>query len=221
MSFRVFFSMSTGLSKPIMVQKGTLAEIEKRIHETEDVLGLKAVQYRDNPKYWEGTEPTKDIDDEVYCKLAEEHNGFVRWLYGHFERCSETPATDGEVITSEQLSEYWHGLQEIDVPVERWSRDYYVALMEEMYEALRGRGETFSLDTKPLTERQAADVIVLFAQWLDTYDCRPDVPKGHDRIECLDDGGYYWCEKCGAVTEEDAAACSKRKCPIKAEWGEE
>ena len=221
MSFRVYFSMSTGLSKPVTVQKGTLAKIVERVHETEETLGLKTVRYKGNPKYWDGTKPTKDIDDKVYCNVAESHNCFIRWLYCHFEEHSDNPFPEGETITPEQLSEYWHGLREIDVPVDRWSRDYYVARMEEMYEALRGRGEGFMLNSKPLTERQAADVICLFGQWLDAHDCRPDVPKGHDRLACSDDGGYLWCEKCGAVTEEDAVTCSKRKCPIKAEWGEE
>ena len=222
MSFRVYFSMSTGLSKPITVQQGTLAKIEARVHLTEEGLGLEVVQYKDNPKYWKSTKKPKDgISDEVYCQIAESHNRFIRWLYHHFEQHKEKPFPEGETITPEQSSEFWHGLQEIDVPVERWSRDYYVARMEEMYESLRGRGEGFTLNSKPLTERQTADVICLFGQWLDTHDCRPDVPKGHDYLSTSDDGGYYWCEKCGAVTEQDAANCTKRKCPIKEEWGED
>lgn len=213
MSFRVYFSMSTGLSKPITVQKGTLDRIGKDIHETEEALGIDLKEYRSKPK--------DGVSDERYCQVAEDHNIFVRWLYKHFESHSETPFPDGEVITPEQSTAFWCGLREIDVPLERWSRDYYVARMEEMYESLRGRGEGYFLNSKPLTERQAADVICLFGQWLDTHDCRPDVPKGYDHLACSDDGGYYWCEKCGAVIEGDAANCRKRKCPIKEEWGED
>lgn len=221
MSFRVYFDMSTELSKPITVQKGTLAKIEEDIHRTEEGLGLEIGQYKDNPPHWKSTEPKEGVSDETYCQIVESHNRFISWLYKHLEACSEKPFFDGEVITPKQSSKFWHGLQTIKVPVKRWSRDYYVARMEEMYEALRGRGEDYSLNSKALTERQAADVICLFGQWLDTHDCRPDVPKGHDYLATSDDGGYYWCEKCGAVTEQDAENCTKRKCPIKEEWGED
>lgn len=222
MSFRTYFSMATGLSEPIIVKPGTLDDIKKQVQETESVLGLIVEQYKNNPKHWENDTPTKEISDKVYCEIAEKHNHFIHWLYNHFAQCSETPFPNGETITPEQIAPYFYGLeQEIKVPISRWTRDYYVYLMEEMYEALRGRGEAYTLDSKSLTERQAADVITLFGQWLDIHDCRPDVPKGHDRIACSDDGGYIWCEKCGAVTEEDASNCTKRKCPVKKEWGEE
>ena len=221
MSFRVYFNMSTGVSKPITVQKGTLTKIKECIKETEEGLGLEIEQYKDNPPHWGSTKPKEGVSDETYCQIVEAHNRFVYWLYKHIEACSEKPFYDGEVITPEQSAKLWYGLVTINIPVERWSRDYYVARMEEMYEALRGRGEGYFLNSKPLTERQAADVICLFGQWLDVHDCRPDVPKGHDHLAAMDDGGYVWCEKCGAVTEQDAANCTKRKCPIKEERGED
>ncbi len=221
MSHRVLFSFSTGISKPIVVQKGTLENIKERVHLTEEALGLEVEQYRDNPKYWKSTEPEDGVSDKLCCQVAEEHNNFIRWLYHHFTDHAEVPFPgDSETITPEQIAPFWHGLVEIDVPVERWTRDYYVARMEELYESMRGRGEVIIFDSKPLTERQAADVINIFAGYLDKHDVRLDSP-GTDSLAGEDDGGYYWCEKCGAVTEQHAAECKKRKCPIKAEWGEE
>ena len=215
MNFKVYFSMSTGLSESITVEKGTLARIRGRVSETEEILGLAVQQYKDNPPHWEGTQPRNEVSDEVYCQVAEAHNGFMRWLHCHLEKHADSPFPGGEVITPEQLARYWHGLREIDVPVQRWSRDYYVCRMEEAYESLRGRGEAFTADSDPLTERQAADVICLFSQWLDAHDCRPDVPVGCDHLACSDDGGYCWCERCGPVTEMHVSICTETECPAR------
>jgi len=72
-----------------------------------------------------------------------------------------------------------------------------------------------TFDEKPLTERQAAQVINLFSVFLDAHDCRLDVPKGYDYLASSYNGGYIWCEKCGAVTGDHMANCRKRGCPKK------
>lgn len=229
MSYHVFFSMSTGLSKPITVPKGTLDRILERVHLTEEALGFETEQFKNNPKYWRNTRETKPgVSDETFCEVAEQHNRFVRELYIEFEKCSEKLTPDGEVITPEQSVEFWYGLTTINVPAHRWTGDYYRARMEALYFAMRGAGDNQRLltegvvfDSKALTVRQAADVIGLFSEFLDPDDLRLDVPLGMDSLESLSDGGYYWCEKCGAVTEQHAASCRKRKCPIKAEWGDQ
>ena len=220
MSYHVFFSMSTGLSSPITVPKGTLERILERVHFTEEALGFETEQYKDNPKYWRNTkEPKAGVSDESFCAIAERHNEFVRELYVKFAECSEKPAADGEVITPEEASKFWYGLAIIVVPSHRWTDEYYQARMEALYEVMRGReSEGIVPDAKPLTPKQAAAVIRLFEEFLDPGDIRLDVPLGMDYLASSADGGYYWCEKCGAVTEEHAAACRKRKCPIQAEW---
>ena len=216
--YHVFFSMSTGLKEPITVPKGTLKEIKERVALTEKTLGLETEQYKDNPKHWRNTTPKKGVSDEILCDVAEEHNRFVRWLYNSFEDCSKTPATDGEIITPEIATTFWHGLTLIEVPAHRWTGDYYQARMEALYEAMRGReGEGVIFDSKSLTIRQAADVINLFSQYLDLDDIRLDAPKDLDQLKSSADGGYEWCDKCGAVTWEHAEICRKRGCPLKEE----
>lgn len=36
-----------------------------------------------------------------------------------------------------------------------------------------------------------------------------------------DNGGYEWCEKCGAITYDDSMNCNKKKCPIQELYKEE
>ena len=47
----VFFSMSTGLKKPIHVKRGTLQDARDAVAFIEEVLGLETTQYLDNPKH--------------------------------------------------------------------------------------------------------------------------------------------------------------------------
>ncbi|HEA67728.1 MAG TPA: hypothetical protein ENI07_13020 [Desulfobacterales bacterium] len=81
-------------------------------------------------------------------------------------------------------------------------------------------GITFD-EIPPLTPEQAGQVIVLFSEYLDTADIRLEVPRGHNRLASSDDGGYLWCEKCGAVTYEDAEDCDTDGCPLRAEFEED
>ena len=93
--------------------------------------------------------------------------------------------------------------------------------MEHLYEVMRGRkSEGVTFGEKALTTKQAAAVINIFSPYLDHDDRRLDVPNGYDYLASSYDGGYDWCEKCGAMRPEDADACRKRKCPIRAERGE-
>jgi len=221
MSFRVFFALSTGLSKPITATPGTKKEILERVALTEKELGLETEQYGSNPKHWKSIgagpiQPREGVSDETFCAVAEEHNHYVRWLYERFSHWSESPVENGEVITPEESTIFWHGLKEIVVPPSRWTAEYYQARMEANYEALRGReSEGILFEEKPLTPRQAAAVISLFASYLDTHDLRLDVPKDCDRLASLTDGGCEWCEKCGAVTYEHVENCRKKKCPAR------
>jgi hypothetical protein len=219
MSFHVFFDMSTGLSKDIKVPKGTIRSILDRIESTQRELGYEFVQYKDNPKYW--NKKVKDgVSDKVLCNIAEQHNTFVRILHHDLEEWSENPPNgEIETITPEESAKFWYGLTIIEVPAARWTGDYYTARMQAVYAAMRGiESEGMVYDSKPLTTKQAADVINLFAPYLDLEDRRLEVPKGRDYLASSYDGGYTWCEKCGAITEEDAEQCKKRKCPIQAEW---
>lgn len=86
-----------------------------------------------------------------------------------------------------------------------WTADEYAETMDEDFEAMtRGdfRGGTF--EAAPITREQAAEAIALFAQWLDGNDVRLALPKGRSDLARSDEGEYLWCERCGAIHEDDA-----------------
>lgn len=217
MSYKVFFSFSTGLSKPFRVRKGTYQRILDHVREVEQTLGYETEQYMKNPPHWKTTEPKDGVTDEVFCQMAERHNRYVQRLYDIFADKTKIPVKDRETITPRMAKKFWRGLNLITVPPSRWTRDYYKARMEELYAVMRGRETAgISFDEKPLTIRQAAQVINIFSPYLDKHDIQLDVPQGHDDLYASDD--YLWCEKCGAVTWEHAEECRKRGCPVRKEY---
>lgn len=221
MSFAVFFDFSTGLANTIMVPLGTLRRMLDHIEEVERTLKLKRIRYQENPVYWEGSD-FSGIADEVVCKAVEEHNRVVMHFYDQLSEWGEKPVADGEPLTPEDAQRFWHGLTLLRISPHRWTRDYYVARMESLYDVMRGResaGMTF--DEKALTPKQAAAVIRIFDQYLDKHDMRLDVPNGHDHLASSYDGGYSWCEKCGPMKWDDAMDCKRMKCPLVAESREE
>jgi hypothetical protein len=231
MSYHVFFGFSSGLAKPIRVPVGTKKAIIEHVKEVESVLGLKRTQYEKNPIHWDYFDSQfmngfPGVDDEVLCKTVSYHNAWVRGIYRDFAEWSKTPFKSskdhkGEWITPKDAEKFWHGFQTLGVGSSRWTGDYYTERMESLYEVMRGReSEGCTFDAKPLTEKQAAAVINIFSPFLDHDDRRLDVPNGYDYLASSCDGGYDWCEKCGAMRPEDADACRKRKCPLREEFGE-
>lgn len=240
MSFHVFFGFSSGLSKPLTVPKGTKKSYIQHVEHVEKALGLERTKYKDNPIHWDSFKRDfSKIDDEVLCETVGEHNSWVTDCWEAFSHWSKHPFTAGkghqaegrdraypigwksEKITPEDAQLFWHGFEMLKVPAEKWTRQYYVARMEHLYEVMRGReSEGTSFDVKALTPEQAAAVIRIFDQYLDSHDMRLDVPKGYDYLASSYDGGYLWCEKCGAVAPDDGYSCRKRKCPIRAEYGD-
>ncbi len=225
-SHHVFFAFAAGLSGPISVPKGTVAKAMNQIAETERLLGLETEQYEKNPPHWKSSTPSEEIDDKIACKTADEHNRWVRWFYGRLGEWSKSPVKDGEKLTPEIAAKFWHGLQMVQVPPERWTGEYYRGRMDYLYEVMRGReSEGATFDAKPLTREQADSVISLFSEYLDTHDMRLAVPVGYDCLRASYDGGYSWCEKCGAIAEEDVEDkidnCRKRGgCPIRRDYGD-
>lgn len=220
MSYQVFFSFSVGLSKTLMVPKGTLAKINAHCDQVEKNLTLAEYKGLDDIwSHWSKREAYKRITDELLCETATSHNGFIEWLYRALANWSKNPVADGEELTPEQSVTFWKKLDTITVESDRWTRDYYKDQMEHLYEVMRGRPNCgTSFDEKALTAKQANNVIRLFSTYLDTHDIRLEVPNGYDQLESSDDGGYEWCEKCGPMYYEDARQCRKRKCPLVAEY---
>lgn len=222
MSYHVFFSFSTGLTKPIIAPKGTLARILAHVESVERTLKLEREQYNDNPVHWNTRGfPSADIDDKLLCRTVDDHNDWVRTLYDRVAAWAETPAEDGETITPEDAKGFWHGLQTLTVPTSRWSGDYYRARMETFYEVMRGRPtEGITFPAAKLTPKQAGAVVWLF-EFLDPSEMRLEVPKGYDHLASFDNGEYEWCERCGAVMLSDAENCRKRGCPVQEGWCDE
>jgi len=225
MSYEVFFDFAQGLAAPLKVPTGTKKRLLEHVLEIEGLLALKRSKYEDNPVHWDHFDENYKkgfpnvTDDDALCNAIQGHNEWVVRTYREFGEWSEKPVAEGEIITPDEAQEFWHGFQRLTVPLNRWSANYYRNRMEHLYEVMRGRpNEGNDFDEKPLTVRQAAQVINLFSEYLDTGDLRLDVPNGYDYLASSTDGGYDWCEKCGPVhpdawTEE--RGCGKRKCPLK------
>jgi len=222
MSVHVFFSFSSGLSSPLSVPAGTKDSCIAHVTGVEQKLCIPRVQYKDNPPHWDTLFKwdIKAIDDALLCETVIEHNQWVQSLYEAFGKWSKTPVADGEELTPADAQEFWFGLELLEVPLEKWTQDYYRNRMEHLYEVMRGRdSEGVSFDTKALTVRQAAEVIILFSEYLDSGDIRLDVPAGYDELAASSDGGYEWCDRCGkAIHPDDIARCHRRKCPLKEDF---
>jgi hypothetical protein len=225
MSFDVFFSFSAGLSQPLFAPKGTLHSIMEYVAHIESTLKLTSEKYGDNPAHWTRQSKRFDgIDDKTLCREVSAHNAWVRTLYRQFSDWSKNPVRGGEKITPQAAQKFWHALERLDVPVSRWTDDYFRERMESIYEAMRGResdGATF--DAKPLSPEQANAVLNLFS-FLDVGDIRLEVPVGCDYLASSAEGEYSWCEKCGAIAEDEVAHRSRfcRKpggCPIREQCG--
>ena len=232
MSHQAYFELSTGLAGPVRCPKGTLERIRSHVAEVEATLGLKRTKYKDNPEHWDyshNREAMAKVDAKVLCDTVEGHNAEVRCFYERLAEWSKSPVEDGETIAPEDTATFWCGLSLLDVPPERWTKDYYRSRMDALYEAMRGResgAEGMTLDAKrPLTAEQAGAIVNLIDSWLDPGDLRLSVPNGHDSLRSSEDDGYSWCEGCGAVAEEDVderiGCCRKRGgCPLRRDYGE-
>lgn len=223
MSFHVFFSFSTGLAGPMQVPRGTKARIMAHVEEVERTLGLKRTKYEDNPVHWDSFDPAyregfPDVADDLLCRTVQRHNRFVRRLYEDLATWGQTPPADSETLTEAEAAEFWHGLAELSVAQDRWTREYFVDRMEHLYDVMRGReSEGVSFDAKPLTPAQAAAVVRIFDRYLDKHDMRLDVPHACDHLASSYDGGYDWCGTCfrAMIFDDAIATCRRRKCELK------
>lgn len=219
MAFHVFFAFSTGLAKTIYAPKGTKAAIDEHVKWIEGTLNLEREQYLDNPVHWNSRNRFDGIADDVLCAAVKEHNAWVRKMYERFGEWSKaTPKKPREAITARDAKKFWHVLETLDVPLDRWNMDYYRDRMAHLYDVMRGQeSEGVTFGEKALTPRQAAEVINIFSTYIDEWDLRLDVPKDRDYLASSYDGGYSWCYKCFRPIAEDDLDCKKRGCPIMSE----
>jgi hypothetical protein len=198
MSYHVFFSFSTSLSKPQRVPKGTLERIWGRIKYTEEKLGLKRT-----PSYtpegeaqrpgWHWEDPAKDMlahagpeidhnlpqwwlaDRERDARIADMaravrlHNDEVRWLYADLQK-RKWKRGETETITVAQSVEFWGGLQILDLPRDLWDREHYTDHMEHLHELLTtGSSRGVFLHCKPFNPKQAGELLMLFEDEIDQW----------------------------------------------------
>lgn len=222
MSFHVLFDFSTGLAKTLRVPKGTVADLVRHVDAVEKILGIKRTTFgTDKQIGWDEWDPNfragfPNVDNKTLCGTAEQHNRWVGWVWERFEDWAKSPVRGGDRLTPYLAKKFWPGLRRLTVEPDRWTSDYYRARMDELYEAMRGRpAATMVFDGKPLEPRQASAVINLFDQYLDVGDLRLEVPKGCDYLlpSSAHEGGYDWCERCGAIDPNDYS-CRKRGCPV-------
>lgn len=243
MSFNVHFSFSWCLAKTLTVPAGTKEQSIAHVNEVQRLLNLTLEPpYGGNlkaygelyPSHWDTWKRSaawETVNDEILCKTVESHNRWVRSMYDDFEKYATTPFVATAWVGTEELTpadarEFWHGLTILEVPVDRWTRDYYRARMEALYEVMRGRpSEGMELDSKPLSQQQTGAVIRLFEQYLDNHDLRLDVVQqpgrgfnGLDFIASSYDGGYDYCDACyKSIAPDCIGQCCRRKCPLKRE----
>lgn len=167
MSYHVLFSMSTGLSKPMKVPKGTHDEILRHIASVEETLGLqRMLPYKPEGKpqpagwYWRNiaADITKKIGPEVdrskedwhlddrardavieeICATVQGHNRYVNFLYANLAEWSKKkPKGETEKITHAQSVEFWGGLQILEVPREFWTKDHFTDHMGHLHDLFR------------------------------------------------------------------------------------
>lgn len=210
---RVYFGLSSGLSKPIKVPIGTCDKIKNHINEVTEKLQLKVEQYRDNPPHWTNCSPSSEVPDDVASQYVFEHNRWVRQIYADLSTWSETPPDEYEELTPEFARTIWYGLATLYLTYDRWTEETYVAEMEKCFEVMQGREtDGVGFGEKPLTKRQAAAVIWLFSEYLDRADVRLEVPNGRDYL--VTDDEYAWCPKHGAWHYDDVEEHSDDGDPI-------
>ena len=118
-------------------------------------------------------EPTKNVfipDNKVICDLALEHCGWMKYTSSLLDFCRNDPCKhfDRDTITPKMYDSFRFSLYDIDVPVELWTDRYLLHKMTDVKKMLTDKKLIKEvLDTKPLTDRQATEVIAKFMPLLD------------------------------------------------------
>jgi hypothetical protein len=187
--YSVYFDFSTGLKSSLNVYEGHFQAILNHVAAVEKGLGLIREDREDNTARWKRNS-FEHFSDEGLCMAAMEHNQWVRDLYSYWA----SKPTGPEVLTPEMASQIWHALTFIRVPPRRWTADYYRDNMERLFDVMvTGARDGITLDVAVLTPAQAAQVVLLFSEFLDTKDIRLTLPHGWDYL--VDGEECQWCSK--------------------------
>jgi hypothetical protein len=230
MSIEVRFSLSKGLKAPITVPKGTLKDISCHIAEM-----VVTISPCDGGPLWGRLH--SELTDEALCEAAQRHNNWLARLWATFFP-PQPHKGDTEQITPDDAQGFWFALRPIEVPMNRWTKEYAVLRLEEVFHTLRGRPQRgVHFDAKPLSIEQASAAIYVVTHLfgLDVGTLDPEAPRmwvqgarKTARLEWVDEvqtnacdtgEGYEMCVQCGAVARDAGynLNCPRRKCPLKNE----
>jgi hypothetical protein len=197
MSYHVYFAFSTGLSKPLRVPEGTLADLWSKIERVESVLGLERTpsytpEGEDQRPGWSwrsvekciraklGERPEHhlaarewDSDRERMAEVIEWHNDFVRRLYDDFGKWStdlKGKRKGVEVISLEAAAEFWGGLKILEFPRDLWTERCFENHMEHLFTLISKRkSQGMSLDCEAFSDKQKSALIWLLEGELDQW----------------------------------------------------
>ena len=249
-SVNVDFTFSVGIKKQMTVKKGFLEWAKAHLKQVANQLGFVVERRDPSDQYPYGTahwylphDVKKGLDSDLYCQVAMVHADWLEDITESLRRWSkEPPKGETELLRPEDCVEFWYGLSQIDVPFEKWNREYFIWRMKQSYDFLRGKEvEGCSPNgMKPLSIEQANTVIWMMAELLhlDRHDVRMEAPKEWCRVRKPDGSrgrmvlkqtdmlepddnyngeGYTFCESCGPVVQDGygETGCPRRKCPIR------
>lgn len=205
----IFFAFSEGLKQDIYVSKKTIEYVMHKVGLQMDTLDISDIaeipDMSSLERFAEKHFEQGHRGDEAICEFASEQCKLVEMAYDMVQKATPEPTTENTaLLTQGDFKAILPMLKQVDVPIERWSKDYHRERMDEVYEILRGRPtDKVSWEIPPLTEEQAAGVVWLIDVVLgvDRHQNDLAVCKGQDHIS--DTNEYHWCEKCGAVDYDD------------------
>lgn len=244
------FIFSVSLKDQMMVKKGFLESAKTHLDYVAVKLGFVVERQEPSAAYPNGVahwriphDLEKKIDGALYCRVAMEHAEWLEDTKENLRKWSKEPPTgETEWLRPEDCIEFWYGLSPIEVPFEKWSREYFIWRMETVYQFLRtGEAEGCNSNgVKPLSVEQADLVIWMISELLhlDRHDVRMSVPKKWRWIRrpgsrgrmvlkqtdviqpdgLYDGNGYLFCEQCGPILDGyEGTGCPRRKCPVRTE----
>jgi len=196
----VKFELSTGVLNTIKVPEGTidycLDRIEKTIHKAQ----LKCQVFRGNVSF-EKREPHPSLNNKEASNIVIEHNQFVNNFYNDLTKWSkEPPKEPTEDLIPEISKRFWYGLVELRLPPHRWDGEFYEQTMKNFFQIMQGNKEKqqefgiFWDESNKLTAKQAAEVIWLFAPFLDSTNIQLEIDEIGEELMKTED--LSQCCKC-------------------------
>lgn len=202
------FMFAYGLKEPLRVPRNDFERIEREIESIRDALDIEVSlpEGKYMGSYVLEHFPDDDEGNEDLCDFVNDLGSFTEWMDDLLAAAFKNPCTvDCVTISTEYSKVIFPFLRTIRIPMERWTKEYHIKMMREVYGTLRGRGglDGVTMDCTPLDEKQAAYVVWLMDEVFGFDRWQNDLSLPKDGDELLQNNEYHWCENCGAVAWED------------------